>query len=106
MCWLVVVTLTAGYQKIFDSSPAIGFLAQAQQLEQSIAAGSVAAAKIADTQRVIFNLRLDAWVTALFLVLVIVILADALRHWLQIWSGRRTPVLREAAFVPSAISGD
>jgi carbon starvation protein len=54
----------------------------------------------------IFNLRLDAVVTALFLALVVIVMADALRHCLEIWSGRRKPVLHETAFVPSAISGD
>ena len=30
MAWLVAVTMTASYQKIFDANPRIGFLSQAQ----------------------------------------------------------------------------
>src|SRR5258707_1795687 len=64
MGWLVVITMTASYQKIFSANARIGFLAQANALAAQIAAGKVAAAKIADTHRNIFNLRLDAVVTA------------------------------------------
>ncbi|HLX68336.1 MAG TPA: carbon starvation CstA family protein [Verrucomicrobiae bacterium] len=36
LAWLLIVTLTAGVQKIWSSNPAIGFLAQARATEQQI----------------------------------------------------------------------
>src|ERR1700726_1449599 len=63
MIWLVIITMTASYQKIFDANPRIGFLSYARALAAQIAAGKIPAAKIADTQRVIFNQRLDGAVT-------------------------------------------
>ena len=39
LAWLVVVCFTAGWQKIFDSAPALGFLAQADQLKGPQTAG-------------------------------------------------------------------
>ncbi|MGA7960177.1 MAG: carbon starvation CstA family protein, partial [Candidatus Acidiferrales bacterium] len=51
MVWLVAITMTASYQKIFDASPRIGFLAQARVLAAQIAAGTIPAEKIALTQR-------------------------------------------------------
>jgi carbon starvation protein len=37
MAWLIATTMTASYQKIFDPSPRIGFLAQARVLAAQIA---------------------------------------------------------------------
>ncbi len=106
MLWLVLATQTAGYQKMFHPDPRIGFLAEAERLSGLLAAGKVPADKIAATQRLIFNNRLDAAVTALFAILVLVILVDSAREWLQILSRRKAPTLREAEFVSSAIAGD
>jgi carbon starvation protein len=75
--WLLAVTMTAGYQKIFSSDPALGFLAQAAKL----ATVTVAAEKIHDTQVQIVNLRLDAAITALFMCLVGLIVIEATRAW-------------------------
>jgi carbon starvation protein len=98
MIWLVMVTLTAGYQKMFHTDPHIGFLAEANRLESSIANGQVASDQVAIVQRQIFNNRLDAAVTGLFVLMVIVILIDCAREWLAILSRRKLPVLREAEY--------
>lgn len=79
--WLIAVTFTAGYQTILSSDPALGFLAQARALEDQLAAGVTAAEKVRATKAQIFNLRLDASVTALFLSLVTLILFEAVRAW-------------------------
>ena len=73
MAWLVVITMTASYQKIFDANPRLGFLSYANALAAQIAAGKIPAAKIADTQRVIFNQRLDAVVTVVLASMIIVL---------------------------------
>jgi carbon starvation protein len=103
MLWLVMATQTAGYQKIFHSDPRIGFLAEAGRLENSIADGRVPADQIAKVQRQIFNNRLDAAVTALFALMVLVILADCARQWLAILSRRKAPVLCEAEYRVTAL---
>ena len=98
MLWLVMVTLTAGGQKIFHSDPRIGFLAEANRLEDTISDGKVSPEKTATVQRQIFNNRLDAFVTGLFLAMVIVILLDCAREWLAILSRRKIAVLCEAEY--------
>ena len=96
LAWLVVVCFVAGWQKIFSPLPALGFLAQADQL----AAGPQSAA----TAALIFNARLDAAVTGIFLVLVATILIDSIRVWIGVLGGTRTSKTTETPFVPSHLA--
>jgi carbon starvation protein len=104
LVWLVTVTFTAAWQKIFSPVPAIGFLAQANRLEAALRAGTTANA--ATTQTLIFNARLDAVVCGVLLALVAVILLDSFRIWLGILRGTREANIREAPFVPSELRAE
>jgi carbon starvation protein len=95
LAWLVLVTFSAGWQKIFSASPRIGFLAQADQLAAS------AAATRPDTAAVIFNARLDAVVCGTFMVLVAIVLIDSLRLWYGILKGTEPTRMMETPFVMS-----
>ena len=106
MAWLVIITMTASYQKIFDANPRIGFLAYANVLVAQIAAGKIPAAKLMDTQRLIFNQRLDAVVTGVLALMVIVLIVEALVQWYAILSSRRAPVLHESPYVPTQWAAD
>jgi carbon starvation protein len=97
LSWLIVVTFTAAWQKIFSPLPALGFLAQAEKLEAALAAGT--AANVDATRALIFNARLDAVVTGVFLVLVTTILVDSIRIWAGILNGSREARINEAPFV-------
>jgi carbon starvation protein len=97
--WLVVVTLTGAWQKVFHENPRIGFLAEARALEQQIADGRVPEAKVAETRRVVFNARLDAAVTAFFALLIVLLLAEGGTEWYRIASGRRSAALTESPYV-------
>jgi carbon starvation protein len=96
LSWLVVVTFTAGWEKIFSPLPDLGFLAQADKLS----AGPHTAA----TATLIFNARLDAAVCAVFLVLVTVILIDSIRGWVGILSGTQDARLTETPFIRSELA--
>ncbi len=106
MVWLVLATQTAAYQKMFHPDPRIGFLAEADRLSGLLTAGAIPADQLTATARVIFNNRLDAAVTGLFSIMVLVIVLDSAREWIAILRKRKTSVLREAEFVLSAISGE
>jgi carbon starvation protein len=94
LAWLLAVTMTAGWQKIFSPDPKLGFLAGAAKLAGDLAAGAVPAEKVGATEAQMFNLRLDAAVTALFMVMVVVIVAEALRVWVRTARGvERTGVV-------------
>jgi carbon starvation protein len=90
LAWLLVVTMTAGWQKIFSDDLRIGFLAYARDLGTQLASGTIAADKVATTRHVIFNNQLDAAVTAAFMVLVAVVVADAARVWWKTLAGGGT----------------
>jgi carbon starvation protein len=96
LTWLVAVTMTASYQKVWSPDPRLGFLSHARMLSEEIAGGSVVATQVATTQRLIFNNRLDAAVTLVFAGLVVLILFESGRHWWSYVVGSREPVLREA----------
>src|SRR5580704_7855350 len=99
MAWLVIITMTASYQKIFDANPRLGFLAAANAMIAQIAAGKISAEKIAETHRLIFNQRLDAAVTAVLALMILVLLVEALVQWYAILSRRSEPVLHESPYV-------
>ena len=104
LAWLVAVTMTASFEKIWHPDPHIGFLAQATALSAQLSAGTIPAASVAQTQHLIFNLRLDAAVTAIFAFLVLVILAESGRNWWRHTLGKRAPVLHEAPMELSRIT--
>src|SRR5262245_11912392 len=94
LAWLLSVTMTAGAQKIWHPDRRIGFLAQAEHLASQLAAGMLPPDKVAETQVLIFNNRLDAAVTGLFMLLVAIVVLDAARVWWQ--------TLRPRGAAPSA----
>jgi carbon starvation protein len=73
--WLLVCTLTAGLQKVFHSSPAIGFLAHAAKYQEGLAAGKVLAPakSVEEMRRIIFNDYVDATLAMLFVLVVVAI---------------------------------
>jgi carbon starvation protein len=99
MAWLVVITMTASYEKIFSANPRIGFLSFANALAAQRAAGTIPTAKIVETRRIIFNQRLDAAVTAVLAAMILVLLVEALGQWHSILSRGKKPVLHESPYV-------
>jgi carbon starvation protein len=86
LAWLLAVTMTAGWMKIFSADPRLGFLS---------------AANVASSPRQSLNAHVDAAVTAVFLILVAVIVLANARVWWLLLAGRRAPDLREEPFVDS-----
>ena len=75
MAWLLVCTLTAGWQKVFSPLPSIGFLAHASKFEDAVAAGNILApaTTMEEMQRIIFNDYVDGTLAALFVLVVVAI---------------------------------
>ena len=102
LVWLLTATLTAGWQKVFAADPRLGFLAHAATVTQQVADGSVEAARGA---RLIFNDRLDAVVTIVFMVVTVLVLLSSAREWVLILTRRKPARVREAPFVETAYAG-
>jgi carbon starvation protein len=71
--WLLICTLTAGYQKMFDADPRVGFLAHAARYKQALAEGKILApAKTAEeVGRIVFNDYVNATLTGAFVFVVL-----------------------------------
>ncbi|MGZ0718480.1 carbon starvation CstA family protein [Pseudomonas palleroniana] len=103
--WLLICTTTAGFIKLFDANPAIGFLSLAKKYSDALVNGQILApAKSIDQmQHVIYNAYTNATLTALFLFVVFSILFYALKVGVAAW-GNKERTDKEAPFqaVPDA----
>jgi carbon starvation protein len=74
--WLSICTLVAGWEKLFDPTPAIGFLAHARIFGAALADGKVLAParSVAEMGRVVTNDYVNATMTAIFMALVVAML--------------------------------
>jgi carbon starvation protein len=97
--WLLCVTVTAGLMKIFSPAP-LGFLAIARGLETKIGAGGTAP-ELKSWSAQLFNNRVDAGITAVFLILVVIVVLANARIWWQLVSGKKEAQLREEPYVPA-----
>ncbi|WP_308922347.1 carbon starvation CstA family protein [Janthinobacterium sp. J1-1] len=83
--WLLLCTLTAGWQKIFDANPRVGFLAHADKYSAALDAGQLLAPakSVAQMQQIIFNDYLDAGLAGFFVIVVISVLFFGIRTILK-----------------------
>ena len=95
LVFMIVVTFSAGYLKIFSPDPRIGFLSGADKLQ---AGGTIASAKI-DFVRQAFIWRIDALVAGAFLGLVFLIVTGCAWQWWRLLRGKKPVVLHESEFV-------
>ncbi len=98
--WLLVCTLTAGWQKLFHDDPKIGFLANARKFGDAAARGELLAPakSIDEMRRIAFNNQLDAALCVLFMAVVLLTLFFGVRAAL---AARRSAVVtaRETDYV-------
>jgi carbon starvation protein len=90
LVWLIAVTMTAGFQKVFSADPKLGFLSHAASLAASTAPSAA---------RLVFNDRLNAVVALFFMAVVAMLVVTSAREWWLVLSRRKPAVLHEAPFV-------
>lgn len=71
--WLLICTLVAGWEKVFDANPKIGFLSLANKFQAAIDQGTVLAPakSLAQMQQIVFNNQLDAGLALFFMFVVV-----------------------------------
>jgi carbon starvation protein len=107
------VTLTASWQKIFSTDPAIGFFAQRAAAVESIESGklndtlkALKAESIDDAHQILVNTTVDGVLSILFAVMIIIVIADAVRVWYGlIWGGKQSE-LSEAPWQESHLDSE
>ncbi|HYD84039.1 MAG TPA: carbon starvation CstA family protein, partial [Opitutus sp.] len=98
LTWLLAVTMTAGWQKIFSADPRLGFLSAASRYHEQIASGG-SAEQLAQWGHLATSQYVNATVTGTFLVLVLLIVLTSAHVWWRLLSGRTAPALREEVAV-------
>jgi carbon starvation protein CstA len=78
--WLIICTVTAGLEKVFNPNPAVGFISHAHKFGRAVAANQILAPakSLGDMNRVIFNDYLDATLAALSVAIVVTVVIYAL----------------------------
>ena len=79
LAWLALITSTAAWQKLTSADPRLGFFAAANDLAAKLSAGVLPPDKAAVAPQLIFNQRLDAWLTLFFLAVVWFVILDMAR---------------------------
>ena len=85
LAWDATVTLTASWQKVFSDSPTLGFFAQRARYQEALDAGKVLAPakSLQAMQTVVTNSIVDGILAAFFALLVVIVIADAVRVWIR-----------------------
>ena len=113
LLWLLSVTMTAGWQKIFSDDSNIGFISAARGQDAALPglqaaldaaktsnagydAIKAAAKAVSDNRKTHFNNELDVVVAAFFMVMVLTIAAISAWEWLALLTRKRAAVLRES----------
>jgi carbon starvation protein len=79
LAWLALITSTAAWQKLTSADPKLGFFAAANDLAAKLASGVLPPEKAAVAPQLIFNQRLDGWLTMFFLTVVWFVILDMAR---------------------------
>ena len=105
LVWLALVTTDAAWQKAASSDPKLGFFAAASDMADKLASGALPAAKAAVAPQLIFNQRLDGWLTILFTVILWFVILDMARVCVRRLRGMPVVGSSEAPYQQTKLEG-
>jgi carbon starvation protein len=99
-CWLLVITMSAGYEKLLHDNPKIGFLAHAAKFGDAASKGEILAPAKDLTQmhRIVFNDYVDAALCGFFMFLVVSVFLAGLWNWYRALTAQHS-ITKEAPYV-------
>jgi carbon starvation protein len=105
LVWDAVVTLTASWQKVFSPDAKLGFFAQRDKFQAALDQGKILppAKNIDQMHQVVTNSTVDGVLAALFAILIVIVLLDAIRVWAKAIRSREPLPLHEADYEESKI---
>ncbi|HBL01817.1 MAG TPA: carbon starvation protein CstA [Aeromonas salmonicida] len=98
--WLLICTLSAGWEKTFSDNPKLGFLAIANKFQAMIDSGAIPA-QYTESQlaQLVFNNRLDAGLTLFFTGVVVILAFFSLKTAMKALKNPQ-PTARETPYQP------
>jgi carbon starvation protein len=106
LTWLIIVTTTAAWEKLFADDGRVGFLAHAADMSNKLSSGLLPLDLQAKAPHLIFNDYLNAGLTALFMLITWLLLADMLRVIFCVFVGKDYPKSSETPHSPSRLVED
>ena len=104
LVWLVIITSTAAYQKVFSDDIRIGFFAAANDLSTKLASGLLPTDKAAVAPQLIFNQHLDAYLTLFFVAMLWIVIFDMLRVCTRHVIGKPVLACSETPHLPTQLN--
>jgi carbon starvation protein len=101
----MIVTFYAAWQKIFSDIPKIGFLKQAEVMKEAAASGKLppTVPTMEAAHRLVFNNTLNAYLTAIFMLIILGVLIDAMRIWYKAIKSEKPLETAEEPFIQTKL---
>ncbi|MGY6274190.1 carbon starvation CstA family protein [Methylomonas sp. MgM2] len=103
LTWLIVITSSAAWEKLFSDDLRVGFLAHAGDLAGKSASGVLNSDMAAKAPHLIFNDYLNAGLTGMFMLITWLLVADMLRIVYCVIAGKPHPQSTESEHIPSRL---
>jgi len=79
LAWLVIITTTSAYQKIFSDDVRVGFLAAAKNMTEKMSMNLLDDRTISIYNQLILNLKIDTAITIFLVVILWIVILDVIR---------------------------
>ncbi len=93
LAWDLIITMTASYQKVFSDDPKIGYFTQRSTYQAALDNGELLApaTDTSQMQQIITNSTVNGVLQALFALLTLVVVVNAVVIWVRAWRSGGLP---------------